>query len=91
MANIEGEGLRSDREAISQEVQRLLEPFNPKNVALTEATNISADLNIDSVAVMDLLMGIEDKYNIVIPINLLSEIRTVGDLVVLVQKVIGRK
>lgn len=89
MVNIEDQGLRSDREAILQEVQRLLEPFNQKNVELTEATNISADLNIDSVAVMDLLMGIEDKYNIVIPINLLSEIRTVGDLVVLVQKVIG--
>jgi acyl carrier protein len=29
---------------------------------------------------MDLIMAIEDKYDISIPINLLSEVRTIGDL-----------
>lgn len=72
-----------------QEIYDLLEPFNKNGIDLTEATDISADLNVDSVAVLDLLMTIEDKYNISIPINLLADVRTVGDLAVTVRKTIG--
>lgn len=75
--------------AVLQEICGLLEPFNKNEIDLTEATDISADLNVDSVAVLDLLMTIEDKYNISIPINLLADVRTVGDLVVTVRKTIG--
>ena len=36
---------------------------------------------MDSVAVLDLIMEVEDDYRISIPMNMLSEIRTIGDLV----------
>ena len=58
----------------------MLEPFNAAGIALSEETDIAADLQIDSVDTMDLIMAIEDKYDISIPINLLSEVRTIGDL-----------
>ena len=59
---------------------KLLEPFNTNGTVLSEATDISADLNIDSVTVMDFVMEVEDHFDIEIPLNLLAETRTVGDL-----------
>jgi acyl carrier protein len=64
----------------------LLEPFNTLKVDLKPTTDISADLNIDSVTVMDFVMEIEDKYDIDIPLNLLSETRTLQDLAVVVEQ-----
>jgi acyl carrier protein len=49
-------------------------------VQLTLATELSSDLNIDSVAAMDLIMEIEDKFGIDIPINLVSDLRNLQDL-----------
>ena len=60
---------------------QLLEPFNTAKIALTPETDISADLNIDSVSVMDFVMEVEDHFNIDIPLNVLSETRSIADLV----------
>ena len=59
---------------------KLLEPFNGNGVPLSPKTDISADLNIDSVTVMDFVMEVEDHFDIEIPLNVLSETRTVEDL-----------
>ena len=59
---------------------QLLEPFNAANIPLTPETDISADLNIDSVSVMDFVMEVEDHFNIDIPLNVLSETRSIADL-----------
>lgn len=64
---------------------QLLEPFNTDGVELKPDTDISADLNIDSVSVMDFVMEVEDKYDIDIPLNVLSETRTMNDLIKVVQ------
>ena len=60
---------------------QLLEPFNAAKIVLTPETDISADLNIDSVSVMDFVMEVEDHFNIDIPLNVLSETRSIADLV----------
>lgn len=67
------------------EIVKLLEPFNTNGAALTAATDISADLNIDSVTVMDFVMEVEDRFDIEIPLNVLSETRTVADLAQVVE------
>ncbi len=72
--------------SVFQKTCELLQPFNADNVALSLETNITAELNIDSVAVLDLIMEVEDIYEITFPVNLLSEIRTIGDLVDAVQQ-----
>lgn len=64
----------------------LLEPFNAQKVELKPTTDISADLNIDSVSVMDFVMEVEDKYDIDIPLNLLSETRTLRELAAVVEQ-----
>ncbi len=78
----------SDKE-IFDKLSGLLQKFNTKKIELTETTDISTDLNIDSVAVMDFIMEVEDAYDIDIPLNVLSDTRTMKDLVKVVQSEIG--
>ena len=49
-------------------------------IEITATTDISRDLNMDSLAVMDLLMELEDKFDVSIPLNMVPEISTVGQL-----------
>lgn len=67
-------------------VASALEPFRKGEVLVTADTDISQDLNLDSVAVLDLLMELEEKFDVSIPLNLVPEIRTVGDLAATIHK-----
>jgi acyl carrier protein len=69
----------------------LLQPFNSNDVELTPATEISADLSIDSVSVMDFVMEVEDHFEIDIPLNVLSETRTMDELVSVVETRVKQK
>ena len=74
-----------------REVCAILERYRPAEVQLTPATELSGDLNIDSVAAMDLIMEIEDKFGIDIPMNLVSDLRNLQDLLQVVrQQIEGR-
>jgi acyl carrier protein len=63
----------------------LLGPFNAENKALNVATDIPAELNIDSVGILDFIMEVEDHFDIEIPMNAVSNIRTIGELAAFVQ------
>jgi acyl carrier protein len=67
-------------------VATALEPFRKGGAPITADTDISQDLNLDSVAVLDLLMELEEKFDVSIPLNLVPEIRTVGELAGTVRK-----
>ena len=66
--------MTADAEQICSEICDLLQVYNKAGVALTGSTDLTADLEMDSVAAMNLVMEIEDKYEIDIPINLLSDV-----------------
>jgi acyl carrier protein len=68
-------------EKIEAEIMALMQRYNPEGKPISRATEIGADLSIDSVAAMDLIMEIEDKFDIDIPMNQVGELRTVGDLI----------
>ena len=78
--------MAGDNEAIFSELCGLLQPFNTDNVELRRDTDISADLNIDSVSVMDFVMEVEDRYDIDIPLNVLGDIRTLDELTAVVER-----
>lgn len=80
--------IAADSQALLDGIREQLAPYNKSGIELTEATDINADLNIDSVAILDLLMTIEDAYDISIPINRLADVRTVGDLTTTVWEII---
>jgi acyl carrier protein len=65
---------------IVDDLIKLLGPFNTENKSLSAETDIPAELNIDSVGVMDFIMEVEDHFDIEIPLNVVSETRTIGDL-----------
>jgi acyl carrier protein len=44
------------------------------------ATVIVDDLGLDSLAVMDFVMEIEDKLDVSVPLDRLTDIRTIDDL-----------
>ena len=69
------------QDLILQKVSTLLEPFNQKEVAILRETEIITDLEVDSVAVFDLIMEVEDSYEIVFPMEMISDMKSVGDLV----------
>ncbi len=52
-----------------------------KPVELTDQTSIVNDLGLDSVAVMDFVMEIEDKLDVSVPLDRIAEVETLGDLI----------
>jgi acyl carrier protein len=66
---------------IFEKVCELLKPYNPQNRPIKRESGIMSDLEVDSVAVFDLVMGLEDHYDISIPMEMVSDIKTVGELV----------
>ncbi len=71
----------TDREETFGKVKSLIEPFNKKGVALSDATSFQGDLEWDSLVVMDFVASVEDEFDIMITMNMQAEIETVGQLV----------
>jgi acyl carrier protein len=78
-----------DRAATADKIAELIEPFNKKGVAITEATTFAGDLEWDSLTVMDFVAAIEDEFDIIISMNQQAEIETYGQLIDAVTKLQG--
>ena len=70
-----------DRAEIDSSIRALIEPFNKKNVEITDETTFAGDLEFDSLTVMDFVAAIEDEFDIIISMNQQAEIETYGELV----------
>ena len=57
-----------------------LESQNKKNLELTENTALVADIGLSSLEVMEFIEKIEDHFDISIPLNILPDVNTIGDL-----------
>jgi len=71
----------TDRDDTAARILALIEPFNKKGVAVSEATRFAQDLEWDSLTVLDFVANIEDEFDILITMNQQAEIETVGQLV----------
>jgi acyl carrier protein len=71
----------TDREETFAKVAQLIEPFNKKDVELSDSTSFAGDLEWDSLIVMDFVASVEDEFDILITMNMQAEIETVGQLV----------
>ena len=68
-----------------------LAPFKTdEGQSITADTVISKDLTVDSLAVMDMVMELEDHFDISIPMNLMAEIQTVDQLADTILKLCAR-
>lgn len=59
----------------------LAEQFDIEEDTLTTETDLQEDLGADSLDVVDLLMSIEDEFEVEIPDEEIENIRTLGELV----------
>jgi acyl carrier protein len=66
--------------------QMLAEQLDADIDSLTMETNIAKDLDADSLDVVELLMTIEDEFNIEIPDEEIENIRTIGELTEYIQE-----
>jgi acyl carrier protein len=65
---------------IEAEIVEVLAARLPAGVQVSAQTQIARDLGLDSVAVMDFVMDIEDHFDISIPLDRIAEVETVADL-----------
>lgn len=69
-----------DRPETFARLVELVAPFNRKGIAIGEDTRFADDLELDSLTVMDLVANIEDEWDINMPLNILPDLETVGQL-----------
>jgi acyl carrier protein len=79
------------RPEVMAEICHHLAPFQAGERPITGATVISKDLAIDSLAIMDMVMELEDRFDIAIPMNAMAEIHTVDELADTVLKLSARR
>ena len=60
------------------------------HVDISDDTNIARDFGLDSLAIMNFIMAIEDKYDISIPLDRVAQVETVGDLAAAIGELGGR-
>jgi acyl carrier protein len=61
---------------IADAVEKILD----RQVHIQRTTNIAGDLAVDSLALMNIVMELEDTFDISIPLDRLVQVQTIGDL-----------
>jgi acyl carrier protein len=81
----------TDRAAIYARIIELIEPLNAKKVPLAEGTTFAGDMEMDSLTVMDLVASMEDEWDILIPLNMLPDLETIGQVADAVATLVAKK
>ena len=77
--------MNNDQTALIAEISEVLESVLNRKVELKPDMNIVNDLGLDSIAVMNFTMALEDKFDISIPLNDMASVVTVQDLMKTIQ------
>ncbi|HIW49617.1 MAG TPA: acyl carrier protein [Candidatus Blautia intestinavium] len=65
-----------------EEMKKLIaEQLNCEESEITAETSFKDDLGADSLDLFELVMALEDEYNVEIPAEELAELATVGDVI----------
>ena len=76
-------------EEILEKVISELSALTTSDANLTENSELVTELGLDSFKVLDLLMDIEDEFDISMPVNMLADVHTVKDLAERIHAVIN--
>ncbi len=76
--------------ATLETIYGLIGPLNKKSVDLTPATTFASDLELDSLTVMDLVADIEDDFDIILPLNMLPDLETIGQVAEAVETIVAK-
>jgi acyl carrier protein len=72
--------MNDDKATLIAEISDVLESVLSKRVELKADMNIVNDLGLDSIAVMNFCMALEDRFDISIPLHDMASVVTVDDL-----------
>ena len=75
---------------VVREIRQQLLPYQAGERPITGATVISDGSTIDSLTLMDVIMALEGRFDVSLPINLIAEIRTVDQLADTILGLCGR-
>ncbi len=65
---------------IEAEVLELLAGKVPAGVQVSAQTKIVGGLGLDSVAILDFIMELEDRFDVSIPLDQVAEVQTIAEL-----------
>ncbi len=68
------------RAEVIREICHHLAPYQNGDQPIVGDTVIAKDLTIDSLAIMDMVMELEDRFDVSIPMSVIAEIHTVNEL-----------
>jgi len=71
-------------------IYALIAPLNKKGITLKPESTFASDLELDSLTVMDLVADIEDEFDIILPLNLLPDLETIGHVADAVEKITNK-
>jgi acyl carrier protein len=60
----------------------------PPGTELAAETDLVATLRLDSITVINLVVELEDAYDVSVPLNALADVRTAGELARLVHEIV---
>ena len=76
-------------EEILSDLCELLSPFAEDDQGLGPDTDLIDQLDLSSLKIMDILMEVEDQYDVTVPLNKLPDVRTIGDLANMLHKLLN--
>lgn len=71
-----------NRDAVMSYILECLQSMVEDDIKVKADSDLVNDLGLESIRVLDLLMMLEDEYDISIPINILLDVRTPEQLLV---------
>ncbi len=77
------------QDAVTQ-LYEILKSYAKDGQVLQEDTELVADLGLDSVQVMQLLLETEERFDVSIPLNILPDVRTVRDFALQIEQLTGQ-
>lgn len=72
--------MTTDKDSTLQEVIQILIKFTNAEEHIESNSHLMHDLELDSIKVMELIMLLEDNFDISIPLNVLPDVETVSHL-----------
>ncbi len=80
MTALSSAGAAAAQNDILSEIKKQLISRVENASLVNENTNITRDLGLDSLTVMDFIFDLEDSFDISIPMERIAEVQTVADL-----------
>ena len=82
-------GADSSSDPIERDIIDILKRLSRRPINPTTDSELLADLGFDSLQVLELVGELEDHFNIAVPLNALTHIKSVGQVAVAVRQLVA--